>query len=299
MSNYKHIVAGDTDSVYCSLPESITGHRTNKQIIKLGDDLGEELNTGFPQFMMDNFLISRDQGRIIVAGREVVATHGLFKDVKKRYALHVIDLEGKATDKMKIMGMETKRSDTPKIIQDFLEHCLTMVVKERASYDELREVVDDFRINTWREQPTWLRGTPCRVSNLTKNSQLIMSYNHAIEEGLLGIKKPRIHYSVAAAVNTNILIENLGEHRWDLIRDGDKIEVLYLLDNQYDMRSIARKVDDSFVPDWFKELPFDNDSHEFKMVDKKLDNVIGSVLDWTFEPVSDYRDEVFETEDFF
>ena len=280
------------------MPPELTTDKTVDEIIAVADKLGSTMNDTFPEFMAKNFLVSKKQGRIIEADREVVATNGLFKDVKKRYALHVINTEGKVVDYMKIMGMETRRSDTPQLIQDFLEECITSVVKDRIGYDELRILVDDFRMNTWRQLPAWKRGTPCRVSNLRKNAGLIAEYNNAVMDGIIGIKKPLVHFSVAAAANTNTLMDQFNETRWDRINDGDKIEVLYLLDNQYDMGSIAVKVDDRHVPDWFKEFPFDDKKHETKMIDKKLDNVIGCVLGWTFEPVTDYRNEVFEEVDF-
>ena len=93
-------------------------------------------------------------------------------------------------------------------------------------------------------------------------------------------------------------MEEESETRWDYIRDGDKIYVLSLKDNPWDYTSVAMRVDETHVPDWFKELPFDDMKHEQKLIDKKLDNVIGSILGWTFEPISDYREEVFEEFDF-
>ena len=115
----------------------------------------------------------------------------------------------------------------------------------------------------------------------------------------MDIKKPHVHFSVTAANNTNILMEHFGEHRWDIIRDGDKIEVLYLRPNDFEMKSVAIKVGENFVPDWFKSLPFDDSRHEAKLIDKKLDNMIGSVLDWTFEPIRDHQNEIFVEVDFF
>ena len=53
------------------------------------------------------------------------------------------------------------------------------------------------------------------------------------------------------------------------------------------------------IPNWFKDLPFDNAAHERKLITKKMNNIFGS-LGWDFEPINDYRDEVFgDEEDFF
>jgi hypothetical protein len=137
------------------------------------------------------------------------------------------------------------------------------------------------------------------VSKLTINAAKIDNYNEKLEEGYVGIKKPTIHFSVTAANNTNHLMKIMGEHHWDTIHDGDKIQVLQLRDNPYEMKSVALKAGEVYVPDWFKELPFDDEAHERKLVDKKLDNIIGSVLHWDFKRQDDFSDDVFEEVSFF
>jgi hypothetical protein len=297
----KNVIYGDTDSAYISIKSLVDQNPqwTEDDIIRVADEIGTEINNSFPEFMDQSFFIGKERGSIIQAGREVVARRGLFKDVKKRYALHVINLEGKPTDKMKIMGMEVRRSDTPKIIQQFLEECIKAVVRDGKDYDEVYQMVQDFRIK-FRSLPPWDRGTPCRVSKLTDNSKKINRYEIATSQGIVGIKKPSPHYSVTAANNTNRLIDENHEHGWDFIRDGDKIEILYLRSNVHNMKSVAIGVDSkNYIPDWFKELPFDNEKHEQKMIDKKIENVLGSILNWDFKVKSDFSQEIFEEVEFF
>ena len=63
-----------------------------------------------------------NMGSVIKAGREVVGKSGMFI-TKKRYAIKCLDIEGYQPEggKLKIMGMDIKRSDTPEFVQDFLE----------------------------------------------------------------------------------------------------------------------------------------------------------------------------------
>jgi hypothetical protein len=222
----------------------------------------------------------------------------MFKDVKKRYAIHVLDKEGERVNEMVIKGMETRRSDTPKYIQEFLEEMITAVGKHDKEYEYIKNKVEAFR-SEFRKLPEWRRGTPCRVSNVMINTKKLDAYERAIESGFVGVKKPRTHWSVPASRNTNILIDRFEEKALDYIRDGDKAEILYLLPNEYDFRTVAIKVDEVYVPEWFKELPFDNEKHERKLVYRKMQNVVGDIMDWEFEPINDYRDEVFIEEDFF
>jgi DNA polymerase elongation subunit (family B) len=304
------IIYGDTDSAYCTLKKYIKDNNIEETVETVGpiaDDFANQVNDSFPAFMDSGFCIGEERGSIIQAGREVVAKSGLFADdKKKRYALHVVDNEGQRFNKdgtpyskMKVMGMEIVRSDTPAYMQKFLMECITDVVQHRKDYDYLKKKVQDFRVNTFYHMNAWERGSPCRVSKLTINAAKIDNYNEKLEEGYVGIKKPTIHFSVTAANNTNHLMKIMGEHHWDTIHDGDKIQVLQLRDNPYEMKSVALKAGEVYVPDWFKELPFDDEAHERKLVDKKLDNIIGSVLHWDFKRQDDFSDDVFEEVSFF
>ena len=70
---------------------------------------------------------------VIAAGREIIAQSGLYI-TKKRYAALVIDNEGFRTDidgkpgKVKAMGLDLRRSDTPVFMQEFLSEILLMVL---------------------------------------------------------------------------------------------------------------------------------------------------------------------------
>jgi len=45
------------------------------------------------------------------------------------------------------------------------------------------------------------------------------------------------------------------------------------------MTSVARPTDEKKIPQWFKDLPFDDETMEAMAIDKKVDNLLG-VLDW-------------------
>jgi DNA polymerase elongation subunit (family B) len=127
----KSIVYSDTDSVYTTIKNIIDDPKDLDEIVLLADTIGECINDSFPEKMKEMFLVPLDRGAIIKAGREVVAKRGIFKHkIKKKYALYVVDNEGKRSEKIKVMGMETQRSDTPKWMQKFLKNCLEMVLKE-------------------------------------------------------------------------------------------------------------------------------------------------------------------------
>jgi DNA polymerase elongation subunit (family B) len=136
----KAIIYGDTDSCYFSawpmLGQEVADGRmawSKETCIQLYDSIADQVNDSFPSYMERAFHCPRDMGQLIRAGRELVADRSLFI-TKKRYAVNIIDLEGKRLDvegkigKTKAMGLDLKRSDTPRVIQDFLLEILNKVL---------------------------------------------------------------------------------------------------------------------------------------------------------------------------
>ena len=84
---------------------------------------------------------------VIAAGREIIAQSGLFI-TKKRYAALVVDNEGFRTDidgkagKVKAMGLDLRRSDTPVFMQEFLSELLLMVLTDKPQEDVLERITE-------------------------------------------------------------------------------------------------------------------------------------------------------------
>lgn len=292
MSEKQHIIYGDTDSVYLHLENYGKNHGIDMDVdmaVKVADNLQERLQEDLVGIIASKFSTPSENIAILEPGREVVGRKGLFKDKKKRYAIHVVDNEGKKADKLKIMGMDTQRSDTPKFIQKFLSDCIKQVVMMDAEYSQIKDIVDEFR-EIYRQMDPWRRGSPGRVKNLIRDTKKFERWQK--QSHVVGAKKPTMHYMVKAAYNTNLLMEVHGETRWDRLRDGDKIEMIYLKDNPEGIDSVAIKTGEHYVPDWFMELPFDIDRMEKKLLDQKLHNVIGSILQWDFTPPKSVIDKI-------
>ena len=272
------IIYGDTDSAYFSawpaIKEDVEAGRMewNKDIcVQLYDNIADQVNASFPAFMEKACHCPRNMGELIKGGRELVAEKSLFIK-KKRYALLIYDLEGNRMDthgkpgKVKAMGLDLKRSDTPKVVQDFLSELLLDVLTGGAKegiYDKVR----DFKI-AFQERPAWEKGTPKRVNNLTK---------YSAEEARLGRANMPGH--VRAAMNWNNLKRMHGDNYSQSIVDGMKTIVCKLRDNPLGYTSVGYPTDETHIPQWFKDLPFDDALMETTIVDQKVENLLG-VLDW-------------------
>jgi DNA polymerase elongation subunit (family B) len=297
-SDYNHtgesIIYGDTDSVYFSaypmVKEEVEKGNvqwTKDSVIELYDKIGNEVNNSFPNFMTEAFNVSLESGKIIQAGREIVASSGLFI-TKKRYAALIYDLEGVRHDvdgkpgKIKAMGVDLKRSDTPEFVQRFLEELLTMVLVGKTKQDCFDKIAD-FK-GDFGERDGWEKGTPKRVNNLTKYLGIVNSYNNqtagmADLDNVKTIKKPIMPGHVRASLNWNDL-RRAYKDRYSLpIMDGQKVIVCKLKSNPMNYTSIAYPIDELNLPRWFKELAFDHDAMEQTIIDQKIKNLIG-VLGW-------------------
>jgi len=288
----KCVVYGDTDSCYFSawpvMKDKVERGEMewNKDIaVNLYDAIGDEVNNSFPPFAYRAFHCPEEYGNILACGREVVAESGLFI-TKKRYALLVYDLEGKRLDedgkdgKVKAMGLDLKRSDTPKVVQDFLSDILNKVLKgadRELIVNEIKEFKNDFH-----NRPAWEKGTPKRVNNLTKYGNMIKQKAKATVPG-----------HVRAAINWNYLRNLNGDNYSMAIVDGQKTIVCKLRPNPLGYTSVGYPTDESRLPNWFKELPFDDSLMESVIIDQKVENLLG-VLNWDLSASTDTQ-STFET----
>ena len=272
------IIYGDTDSCYFTAWPAIkkevdagTMEWSKETCIQLYDNIADQVNESFPAFMEQAFHCPREAGELIKAGRELVASNSLFI-TKKRYAVLIYDLENNRLDvdgkpgKIKAMGLDLKRSDTPKVIQDFLYEILEKVLTG-SSRDEIIERIRKFKYE-FKERPAWEKGTPKRVNNLTKYGAAEKDQGKANMPG-----------HVRAALNWNNLRRMNSDNYSVAVVDGMKTIVCKLKSNPLGWTSIGYPTDEQRLPAWFTELPFDDALMEQTIVDQKLDNLL-SVLDW-------------------
>jgi DNA polymerase elongation subunit (family B) len=274
----KAIIYGDTDSCYFSAypvlkKEIETGKLpwTKETVVTLYDQIADEVNSSFIKLMQDSFHCPKTRGDVIKAGREIVASKGLFI-TKKRYAVLYYDKEGKRADvdgkpgKIKAMGLDLKRSDTPVVIQQFLEEVLKKVLTGGERQDVL-DYISEFRTE-FKLRPGWEKGSPKRANNITE---------YQAKEKKAG--KANMPGHVRASINWNTLKRMHDDKYSTNITDGAKVIVCKVKQNPLGYTSVAYPVDELRLPQWFKDLPFDDAEMETTVIDEKLGNLIG-VLEW-------------------
>ena len=275
------IIYGDTDSVYFSAWPVIKDAVEKGEMewgkdmaVKLYDNISERMNVEFPKHMKEAFNCPRSNGEIIQGGREIVAEKGLYI-TKKRYAALIYDLEGTRLDqhgkpgKVKAMGLDLKRSDTPKVIQDFLSD-IFLGVLTGDDREQVVEKIKNFK-QDFKHRPAWEKGSPKRCNNLTKFTEAER------REG-----KTNMPGHVRASMNWNTLCRMNHDKYSEQIMDGQKVIVCKLKPNPLGFVSVAYPTDQLHLPQWFKELPFNDAEMEQSVITSKVDNLLG-VLDWDLE----------------
>jgi len=277
----KAMIYGDTDSCYFSawpiLKDDVESGKlewSKEKCITLMDQVCEQANTTFPDFMYKAFHCPKSRSDVIAAGREIIAQSGLYI-TKKRYAALVIDNEGFRTDtdgkagKVKAMGLDLRRSDTPVFMQDFLKELLLMVLTDVPQADVL-ERITVFR-KEFQQMPGWEKGSPKRANKVGHYGRLEQKQGKANMPG-----------HVRASINWNTLKRMNGDKYSQEIVDGMKVIVCKLKQNPLGYTSVAYPTDELRIPEWFKELPFDDAAMAETIIDNKLDNLIG-VLNYPLE----------------
>ncbi len=286
------ICYADTDSSYFSAsPMMNDDFNLNRDlVVELYLKVADAANESFPGFMDRTFNTGLERGSVIAAGLELIAAKALFIKKKKYACLKFWDDDNKRLDqdnqpgKLKAMGLDLKRADTPKFMQAFLERILMDALQGSGERDILPQI-KDFR-TAFKTRPAWEKGSPKKVQNLTRYLAVKNQREKAVLFDKRGSRMEKttsmIPGHVLASINWNTLLDIHHDKYSMRITDGSRIIVCKLKANHLNMTSVAYPVDEPHLPEWFKDLPFDEPAMEQVIIDKKIDNLFG-VMNWNLK----------------
>ena len=91
---------------------------------------------------------------------------------------------------------------------------------------------------------------------------------------------------VRAAINYNRM-RRMNSDKYSMeIMDGMKTIVCKLKANPMGFTSIGYPTDETRLPEWYKELPFDSEEMEQGIITKKIENLLG-VMNWDLAKAED------------
>ena len=272
----KSVVYGDTDSSYF-----VTHGQDSTEATMIGDKIGELINGSFQQFMRETFLCTDEYDDIIQCEREVVSDRGIFVD-KKRYILHLVDLDGWKCDKIKVMGLDTKKTTLPKEVSVKLNGFVERFLKGETWQSIASDIVD-FKTEVETTTDVMSIGLPKGVKGIESYAALYEENGN--DQFLPG--------HVAASIFYNICRKQFNDNESMEIMSGMKIKVFYLNRQYGKFKSIAIPVDTEQVPDWFLEhFTISRKDHVLRLVDKPLNNIIKAIGEVTPSKQSIFVDSV-------
>lgn len=260
----KAVVYGDTDSVYFS-----TGATNKDDGIYIADSVADVVNGTFPEFMRQSCMCSEGYDHIIAAGRECVASRGIFV-TPKRYVLRLVNLDGYDCDKLKVMGLDTKKTILPVYIQDALNGFI-----ERYLKGEDWDSVVAHDVVQLKEDLANGDKTPIFNLGLPKGVNKVEYYTEQMELYGDGARLPG---HVAAAIYYNQKRKEYNDLESLEIVSSMKIRVFYLKTPVGRFKSIALPGDTEVVPQWFLDnIEIDKRKQITRLVDKPLENILKAV----------------------
>jgi len=254
------VLYGDTDSTYFSL----YAENADEAVI-IADEAAKQVSASFQKFMQETFLCGPGFDGIILAGREVVASRGIFVQ-KKRYILRVIDNEGEKVDKLKVMGLDTKKTTLPAAIGKKLNDYVGRLLKGE-DWGVIAEDIVEFKHHLETTDDVMSIGLPRGVN---KVEDYTSRWTHD--------KTTRLPGHVAAAMHYNMLLNEYDDKSSEPIISGMKVKVFYLNRKYGQFKSIALPTDTTEVPEWFTtHFTINRDMHIERLVDKPLGNIIKAI----------------------
>lgn len=273
-----------------------------EKAVELYDSVSDMINETYPDFMLETFNVPKSfSSGVIASGREIVATTGLYIK-KKRYAALVYDDEGERKDvggkpgKVKAMGLDLRRADTPVFVQDFLKELLLHVLDNKSEVECIEEIIQ-FKEKFAALKP-WQKGVPKACNGIVYYTDLVAERQRLLSQNRK-VANVTIPGHVRAGMNWNILRARNNDLHTTQITDGSKVIVCYLKESKdCKYKSVAYPIEETRLPEWFTNLPFDEGIMMEKLVDQKIRNMIG-VLKWDLsktEKQSQHFDRLFDFE---
>lgn len=263
-----HAISGDTDSCYCKFPNNFTSVASEDELVKAADIIASRVNDAYPSFLERAFNCPSSRNDSMVSEREIVSDATLIV-TKKRYAMHVINDEGKKVDKLKIMGLEIKKADTSPIVKEILYDMVKRILAGQSRH-QLKQSIEDFKQRFFESDPHDI-ALPCGCKTLVKAQKQLR------ETGSL----KGIHYVSKAAVFYN---SKCGP-KDAKVRAGDKVGLLYIKHGESKYIGFPR--DATMLPEWLDDIVVDYDTM-WKKAETKITNYLKS-MGWDIATINKQR----------
>lgn len=255
------IIAGDTDSTHF-----LTHSDSLEMAKKVCGAIEKKVNESFPDFVEHAFNSKYNK---IKAGLDFISSRGLYLNVKKYYALHLDHLDGHDVDKLKIMGLQIKKTTIPKVVGKKLTEFVEQLLRGEEWKTTANEIIL-YRDYIIEEADISEIGLPKGIKDVDRYTEM---YNNKVEGvTITGHHMASIHY--------NNCLEKYNDIESPKIISGSKIRIYYLDEPMGDFKSIALPTDLKSPPKWFEEhfIPrIDRKEQASKLIDSAMKGILDAI----------------------
>lgn len=274
-------IYGDTDSVYFTYENIVKGIEDVDVIVEAANAVADDTNRSFPAFMREAFNCQPGYDELIKANRELVCRTGVIQ-AKKKYMMAVVDKEGKRIkvgdeDELKTMGSDIKLSSTPELIRTMLTEVVMKILNE-----EPKKLIDEVVIKFREAMSTAAidQINPLDLATVVSVNGLDEAWTIWNRFERNGLSKQKIAANARSAINHNYMLEYFNVKSESPIKSGDKIKLVWLLENEFGFTNMAFTSETEVLPSWFTAVfHVDRKLMEEKLVDNKL-QLIFEPLGW-------------------
>jgi len=256
---------------------------TLEEVSAVSDAVCEKVNKSYPKYMQQAFNCTGGREKYIIAEKEIVSDKGIFVK-KKHYILHLVELDGKEVDKMKVMGLQIKKTNIPKAIRIKLTEFFERFLKGEDWIVIKRDIVDYKQ--SLRDGDLFDIGVPSGVNNVEEGTHIFKT------------NPKEVYHMVRAAILYNECLEAYGDHESYPIRSGDKVKKLYFhkKKNFGLFNAIALPTDMAIRPDWLDDfMPYVDKNRQIKsLVDNPIKNVLNAIGEAVPNSRNTLADELIE-----
>lgn len=254
------IIYGDTDSCYyLTYAESL---EEAKQVCAVVE---KKTNASFPAFVKEAF---NSDNNVIKAGLDLISSRSIF--IKpKMYIMHLEHFEDNDVDKMKVMGLQIKKTNIPKPIGIKLTSFIESLLKG-GDWRTIQEQIVEYKEEILASEDIMDMGLPKGIRGIEDYTQRWKN------------KEPdlRLPGHVSASILYNMCLETYGDKESQTIVSGSKIKTFYLTEKFGKFKSIALPTDAKKLPDWFVEHfehLIDRDAQGLRLIDSPLKHILGAI----------------------
>jgi DNA polymerase elongation subunit (family B) len=212
--------------------------------------------------------------------QENISQSGIFLK-KKHYILNIRDDEGIPKDVIKYTGVEIKRTTTPKKIKPLIDNTIRKLIKtgDKKLVDETLKDAYEYYLTLKTDD----KATSMSVNNYDK-------YSMKANDLKFASKTPR---QVCCAIAYNFLLKKYNlDNKYETIKSGDKIKLMYVEPNKFGLDSIGFKY---AMPEEFNKIFKMDDKRMFEKTFFKAVDRVFKAIDWKVRnPVNDETLDLFD-----